>query len=42
MRQDSIFDEDCKDCFAQYASDNETPVVSWDKCKSYLKRIKHF
>lgn len=37
--QDSIFDEDCKNCFAQYASDNETPVVSWDKCKSYLKEL---
>lgn len=35
----SIFDEECKDCFAQYASSEETPIRAWDKVKTKLSQL---
>ncbi len=35
----SIFDEVCADCPAQYASKNETPLVSWDKVITKLSKL---
>ena len=37
--QESIFDKDCLDCPAQYASAKETPSKKWDDVKSTLKEI---
>lgn len=37
--QPSIFDEECADCLAQYASSNETPTKKWDNVKTTLKQI---
>lgn len=37
--KESIFDEVCSDCEAQYASDNETPIVKWDKVKTKLSDL---
>lgn len=36
---DSIFDEFCSNCLAQYASAYETPKIAWDKCKTHLSDI---
>lgn len=33
---ESIFDKDCSDCFAQYASDAEKPIKAWDDVRSKL------
>jgi len=35
----SIFDEECCDCPAQYANEDETPKTSWDNCKTKLSGI---
>ena len=37
--QESIFDVDCADCLAQYASTKETPSKKWDNVKTTLKSI---
>lgn len=34
--QKSIFDEECSDCPAQYATSNETPIMKWDDVKGTL------
>ncbi len=38
--QDSIFDKECGDCLAQYASVKETPSKKWDDVKTTLNDIK--
>jgi energy-coupling factor transporter ATP-binding protein EcfA2 len=35
----SIFDDECADCFAQYASSEETPLKAWDNVKSKLSSL---
>ena len=37
--QPSIFDADCKDCFAQYAGTQETPTKKWEQVRVTLKDI---
>ena len=37
--QDSIFDKECSDCLAQYASAKETPSKRWDDVKTTLKEL---
>ena len=37
--QESIFDKECTDCPAQYASSKETPSKKWDDVKTTLKDI---
>ena len=37
--QKSIFDAECADCFAQYASAKETPSRKWEDVKSKLSRL---
>ena len=37
--QESIFDKECKDCPAQYATSTETPSKKWDDVKSTLQKI---
>ena len=37
--EESIFDKECADCFAQYASSKETPSKKWDNVSSKLKDI---
>lgn len=37
--QESIFDKECSDCLAQYASTNETPTKKWDNVKTTLSEI---
>ena len=37
--QPSIFDMECKDCLAQYASDNETPMKKWSDVRVTLKDV---
>ena len=37
--QKSIFDDECKDCLAQYASDKETPTKKWDDVTTTLKEL---
>ena len=37
--QESIFDKECKDCPAQYASAKETPSKKWDDVKTTLQKI---
>lgn len=36
---DSPFDDLCKDCQAQYASDRETPIKKWDDVTSTLSEL---
>lgn len=36
---ESIFDKECSECPAQYASVNETPLKKWDEVKSKLKEL---
>lgn len=36
---ESIFDKECADCFAQYATSNETPTKKWDKVTTKLSDI---
>lgn len=35
----SIFDDECADCFAQYATSNDTPFDKWDQISSRLKEL---
>lgn len=35
----SIFDEECKDFLAQYASEKETPIKKWDNVKTKLSNL---
>lgn len=37
--QKSIFDEECKDCLAQYANENQTPSKKWDEVTTKLSEI---
>jgi len=37
--QESIFDKEYADCFAQYATDNETPFKKWDDVTSKLSEL---
>ena len=37
--QESIFDKECSDCPAQYASAKETPSKKWDDVKTTLEKI---
>lgn len=37
--QKSIFDAECADCFAQYATTKETPAKKWDDVTSKLSEI---
>lgn len=39
QEQESIFDRECKDCLAQYASTQETPSKKWEKVKTTLKDL---
>lgn len=36
---ESIFDKECADCPAQYASDKETPSKKWDEVKTKLSKL---
>lgn len=36
---ESIFDRECADCFAQYASSQETPSRKWDSVKTKLSAL---
>lgn len=38
-QQTSVFDTDCKECFAQYAGSNEKPVKQWDNVKTRLSEL---
>ena len=38
-RQKSIFDTECADCFAQYATSNETPYEKWDDVTTKLSEL---
>lgn len=35
----SIFDKECSDCIAQYASNKETPRAAWDEVKTVLSDL---
>ena len=37
--QESIFDKECSNCLAQYASAKETPSKKWDDVKTTLEKI---
>lgn len=37
--QESIFDKECADCLAQYATRNETPSKPWDNVTSKLSEL---
>lgn len=37
--QESIFDKECSDCLAQYATSKETPSKKWDDVKTTLQNI---
>jgi phage/plasmid-associated DNA primase len=39
VRQESVFDRECADCRAQYASDGETPMYKWDNVKTRLRDL---
>lgn len=36
---ESIFDKECADCFAQYATDKETPTKRWSEVTSKLSEL---
>ena len=36
---ESIFDQECSDCFAQYSNANETPCKRWDEVTSKLYEL---
>lgn len=38
-RQESIFDVECKDCLAQYATRNEVPVSKWSDVHTILDEL---
>lgn len=37
--QQSVFDTECADCMAQYASDDEIPQQKWDRVKTRLSEL---
>ena len=37
--QESIFDKTCSDCFAQYATEEGTPMKKWDNVKTKLSDL---
>lgn len=37
--QQSVFDKECADCFAQYANDKETPSRKWEKVRTKLSTL---
>ena len=37
--QPSLFDTECSDCFAQYASSKETPISKWESTTTKLKDL---
>ena len=37
--KESVFDKDCADCFAQYASQKETPSKKWDEVTTKLSEL---
>ena len=37
--QESLFDKECGDCFAQYASEAETPMRKWDNVTTKLSEL---
>jgi len=39
VKVESIFDKECADCLAQYATANETPGMKWEKTKTKLSEI---
>ena len=39
LEQESIFDKQCADCLAQYASTEETPTKKWDDVTSKLSQL---
>ena len=39
IEQESIFDKECCDCLAQYATSKETPTKSWDRVTTKLSDI---
>lgn len=38
-KTESIFDEECADCFAQYATSKETPATKWDNVTLKLSEL---
>ena len=36
---ESIFDKECADCYAQYASSSETPLKKWENVKTKLSKL---
>lgn len=38
-KQKSIFDEECAECLAQYATSKETPSKKWDNVRLKLKKL---
>ena len=38
-RQKSVFDDICKGCDSQYASENETPIAKWDNVTTSLSSL---
>ena len=38
-KQESIFDKECADCLAQYATAKETPLKKWDEVTSTLSEL---
>ena len=36
---ESVFDKECAECFAQYASSNETPLKKWENVKTKLSKL---
>ena len=39
MKQTSVFDRECSDCLAQYATSKETPISKWDKVTTTLSSL---
>lgn len=41
LKQKSVFDRECADCPAQYASAKETPTSKWDEVSTKFERPVH-
>lgn len=39
LKQTSVFDRECSDCLAQYATSKETPISKWDKVTTKLSSL---
>ena len=39
LKQTSVFDRECSDCLAQYATSKETPISKWDKVTTTLSSL---